>query len=165
MEKSYKDQVERIDRLMKILEADDLFESVGGLVPIDVVIFTCQSMWHLKDWILNDPSFGAKDNKKFKEEIHASRCLLVCSDIANGSKHLSLDRPKTGGRISDRTGIQIDPSKGIFRELFYVVCEDPKDEFHGMEVRTFLRCCRDQWQMIINRHYLSKIDDWAMSSA
>ena len=60
MEKSYKDQVERIDRLMKILEADDLFESVGGLVPIDVVIFTCQSMWHLKDWILNDPSFGCE---------------------------------------------------------------------------------------------------------
>ena len=150
---------------MKILEADDLFESVGGLLPIDVVIFACQSMWHLKDWIINDPSFGAKDNEKLKEEIHASRCLLVCSDIANGSKHLSLDRPKIGGRISDNTGIHYNPSKGIFRELFYIVCADQRDEFHGMEVRKFLRCYRDQWLLLINQHYLSENDDWTMDSA
>ena len=164
MEKSYRNQVERIDRLIKILEADNLFESAGGLLPIDVVIFACQSMWHLKDWILNDPSFGAKDNEKLKEEIHASRCLLICSDIANGSKHLSLVRSKTGGRIFDHTGTHLDPSKGIFRELFYVVCADSQDEFHGMEVREFLRCCREQWQTLINQQYLSEADDWIMNT-
>ena len=164
METSYKQQVERIDRLMKIVEADNPHELAVGLLTIDVIMFACQSMWHLKDWILRDPDFGAKDNEELKKEIHATRCLLVCSDLANGSKHLSLDRPKTGERLSEHTGMHLDTSKGIFRELHYVVCPDPSDEFHGMEVTTFLRCCKDQWQNIINRHYLSYVDDWVKKS-
>ena len=62
MENSYKHQVERIDRLMKIVEADNPHELAMGLLTIDVIMFACQSMWHLKDWILKDPKFGAKDN-------------------------------------------------------------------------------------------------------
>ena len=146
MEKSFIQQVERIDRLMRIVEADTPHDLASGLLTVDVIMYACQSMWHLKDWILNDPDFGAKDQEKLKAEIHASRCLLVCSDLANGSKHLSLLRPKKGGRLSEHTGIHIETSKGIFRELHYVSCRDSSDEFHGMEVTAFLWCCRDQWQ-------------------
>lgn len=159
MEKCFQYQVERIDRLMKIVEADDPYHLASGLRAIDVMIFSCQSMWHLKDWILNDPEFGAKDYRALRADIHSSRCLLVCADLANGSKHLSLDQPKTGSILSQDTGIHIDTSKGIFQEFFYVVCPDILDEFHGMEIRTLLRRCRNQWENIINRHYLSKVYD------
>lgn len=165
MEKSFRQQVERIDRLMRIVEADTPHKLAPGLLTVDVIMFACQSMWHLKDWILNDPEFGAKDKGKLNAEIHASHCLLVCSDLANGSKHLSLDRPKIGGRLSDRAGIHLDTSKGILRELHYVVCPDPSDEFHGMEVVAFLRCCRDRWQEIINRYWLSRVDIRLTSNA
>ena len=52
MEKFYQEQVERIDRLMKIVEASDPYKVISGLSFYDVIVFTCQSMWHLKDWIL-----------------------------------------------------------------------------------------------------------------
>ena len=157
MENSFTQQGQRIDRLMRIVEADTPRDLAPGLLAVDVIMFACQSMWHLKDWIRNDPEFGAADNGKLNAEIHASHCLLVCSDLANGSKHLSLDRPKIGGRLSGYGGIHFDASKGICREFHYVVCPDPSDEFHGMEVVAFLRCCRDRWQEIIIRHRLSRL--------
>ena len=135
MPNSYRHQVERIDRLLTIVEADNPHEMAPGLLTIDVIMFACQSMWHLKDWILNDTGFGAKDNKELKAEIHSSYCLRVCSDLANGSKHLSLHHPKTTGRLSEHTGVHVDTSKSIFRELYYVICsDDPSGDFHGMEV-------------------------------
>ena len=145
---------------MRIVESDNPHEWAIGLLPVDVTMFACQSMWHMKDWILNDPDFGARDKNALKADIFSSRCLLACADLANGSKHLSLDRPHIDGRIADRAGVQIDSSKGIFREIHYVVCADPSDEFHGMEIRTLLRRCRDRWDSIIKRHWLSYVDDW-----
>ena len=162
LENRYKDQLDRIDRLMTIVEADDLHAWVRGLDAFDIIVFACQSMWHLKDWILNDPHFGARDYEELRSDIHKSRSLLVCADLANRSKHLSLTDPKTGASLSDDSGIHVEPSKGICRHFFYVVCDDPSDEHHGMEIVVLLRRCRDEWQRIINRHYLSKIDDdWA----
>ena len=158
----YQDQLKRIDRLMTIVEADHFHDGViGGLEAIDVVLFACQSMWHLKDWICNDSNFGARDIKELKKDVHASHCLRVCADLANGSKHLSLKNPRVGARLFERSGIHYESSKGIFRDIHLVVCRDPSDKYHGMEIRDLLRRCRNEWQRIINRH-LSKIDDdWA----
>jgi len=117
-------------------------------------------MWHLKDWILNDPYFGAGDIAALSREIHSMRCLLVCSDIANGTKHLSLNRPKIGSKLSDRIGFHLDTAKGVFQEFYYISCDNPADEFHEMEIRTLLRYCRDSWEDIISRYYLSQADAW-----
>ena len=124
MEHSYKDQLERVDRLMTIVEADNQYELIGGLETIDIILFACQSMWHLKDWVRNDPLFGARNVGELQKDIHASSCLRVCADIANGSKHLSLDRPKVGAQLWEHTGVHVEPAKGIFRDMYYVVCRD-----------------------------------------
>ena len=116
--------------------------------------------WHLKDWILNDPHLGASEQAALSKDIHATRCLLVCADIANGSKHLSLSRPKVGGALSEVTGLHLDTKKGICQEFYYVCCSDRADGFHGIEIHTLLRRCRDSWKQIINRHYLSQVDTW-----
>jgi hypothetical protein len=100
---------------MKIVESSDPYKMMSGMLFYDVLIFACQSMWYIKDWIINDPRFGAADMAALSREIHSTRCLLVS-------------------------------------------CDDPADEFHGMEIRTLLRRCRDSWDDIINRHYLSQID-------
>ena len=162
MDNGHKDQLRRIDRLMTVVEADNPHDWVSGLDAIDIIVFACQSMWHLKDWILNDAYFGARDKEELNRDIHASRCLLICADLANGSKHLSLTNRKTDARLSEYSGFHYEPSKGICRDFYYVVCHDSSDEYHGIEIRDLLRRCRDEWQRIINRHYLSKIDDdWA----
>ena len=159
MEHSFRDQLDRIDRLMAIIESDNPHHLATGLLTIDVEIFACQSMWHLKDWILGDLDFGASDKNALKQDIYSSRCLLACADLANGSKHLSLKSPQIGGRMANFSGVHIESSKGIFRELHYVVCDDISEEFHGMEITTLLRLCRDRWDSIINQHWLSYTRD------
>lgn len=162
MDSSYRDQLDRIDRLMTVVESDNPRAWVSGLDGLDMVVFACQSMWHLKDWIFNDARFGAADRKELNGDIHQSLPLLICRDLANRSKHLTLDNPKTDARLSDHSGIHYEPSKGICREMYYILCHSPSEEYHGMEVRDLLRRCRSEWQRIINRHYLSRVDDdWA----
>ena len=155
MEKYFQDQLERIDRLMEIIHAQDPYRLIGRLSFYDIVMFTCQSMWHLKDWILNDLEFRAKSISALKEEIYGQRCLLICADLANGSKHLVLERPKTEFSLSEHSGIHFESAKGIFQEHYYIASSDTSDRYHWMEIRDFLAECRSVWQHIINRHHLS----------
>jgi hypothetical protein len=131
MEKFYQEQVERIDRLMKIVEAGDPYKVMSGLSFYDVIVFTCQSMWHLKDWILNDPQFGASDQAALSKDIHATRCLLVCADIANGTKHLSLSRPRVGGALSEATGLHLDTEQVYVKSFITCAVPIPQMSFMG----------------------------------
>jgi len=70
LELNWKDHEDRIRRVLRIINAENSFELCNGLPFDDIVIFACQCMWHLKDWIANDPSFGAKDLNSLMEEIH-----------------------------------------------------------------------------------------------
>ena len=64
MEMFWQEQLERIDRLLIIINLENPpYGNVSNLTFFDIVIFTCQNMWHLKDWIINDVNFHAKDKK------------------------------------------------------------------------------------------------------
>jgi hypothetical protein len=161
MERHFQEQVERIDRLMDIVRSDNEIHPVGGALTFyDIAIFACQNMWHLKDWVLNDPNFRPKDLGKLKADIHTEKSLLICADIANGSKHLTLTRSKAGFFISDREGINLNVSKRILQTYLYVVCSNETDSYHGMEIRELLSIARLAWDKIIDKHYLSIVDTW-----
>lgn len=159
MENNFQDQLDRIDRLMEIVNEKNPYQKLSGLLFYDIIVFACQSMWHMKDWIINDPQFGVKDIDALKREIHSYPCLLVCSDIANGTKHLVLEKSKTGSKISDRRGIHIDIKDDIFLENYFIHCSDKANKFHNLDIRFLLKQCRDTWENIINNHYLSGVDD------
>lgn len=129
----------------------------GNLAFEDVLMFTCQCIWHLKDWIVADESFHARDISRLLEEVHSAHCLMICADIANGSKHATLSRPKTSASLSESTGIHLNGRKGIYQVFYYVVSDDPSDPYHGIEMREFLQECRATWQRIIDTHYLSEV--------
>ena len=78
MENFFTQQVERIDRLMRIVEANIPHDLATGLLTVDVIMFACQSIWHLKDWILNDPDFGATDKEKLKQKFTT---LVACLSV------------------------------------------------------------------------------------
>jgi hypothetical protein len=158
-EHSHHEQWERVERLLQLVLAKDQTAACPGLQHYDLVILCIQSMWNLKDWILNDPQFGAKSLSELKQEILNTRILLVCSDLANGTKHFRLDNPKTDIAMSNHTGFYVDSVQGIFQERFYIIAPDTNDAFHRKEVRAFLQECRDTWSHIIDKHYLSYIDD------
>lgn len=158
MERYYQEQLDRIDRLMQIIGADNPEPLIGSLLFYDIVVFTCQSMWHLKDWILNDVEFGAKDMQALSDDIHSEKCLLICADLANGSKHLSLHSPKTGFSFSASTGVNLDTKNGIYKRYYYALCSNTNDPFYGVEIRDLLTECRTSWNKIIDKHYLSKLE-------
>lgn len=158
-EHCFQEQFERVDRLLEVVAAPDPSGFTGRLRYEDILVFAFQSMWHLKDWILNDARFGAADVDLLAREIHSAPCLQVCADIANASKHLTLTRPKTSAHISERSGIDLNTSKGLFRVLYYVE-STPGDRYHGVEVRDLLLECRDAWQQLIAKHHLSDADNW-----
>lgn len=157
MEKIYQYQLGRVYRLMEIVNAQDPDPLMGNLNFEDVLIFTCQSIWHLKDWILNDPEFGAKDPEQLKADIHSEKSLLVCADLANGSKHLKLRGPKTGFDFAEPTGIHLNQNKGINQKFYYIVSSDHSDPYFGKEIRELLADCRKSWERIIDKHYLSRL--------
>jgi len=124
----------------------------------ELSILCFQAIWSLKDWVLNDPSFGAIDPKKLKDEIHNSDVLKVCADIANGTKHFRLDKPKTDCAISDVKGVHIDINAGVFKQLVYITSVSKTDKYHGVEVSDFIKLAVDEWTKIIDKHYLSNMD-------
>jgi hypothetical protein len=158
MEKSYQDQLERIFRLMEIINAKDPHPLMGKLRFEDILFFACQCIWHLKDWVLNDSAFGARDLKQLKADIHSEKCLLICADLANGSKHLMLSRPKTAFDFAKRKGIRVNAEQGIFQRYYYIASADSTDPYHGMEIRDLLAECMDAWNRIIDKHWFSIIE-------
>lgn len=71
----------------------------------DSVYHFCQDALHLMDWIRNEPATGHlwEDLKAlFKGSVE----LAACADIANGSKHLKLNRPawSSSGTYAEVTG-------------------------------------------------------------
>ncbi|WP_158756201.1 hypothetical protein [Dyella sp. S184] len=155
----FQEQVARVDRLLDLVNAKDQEAALGGILAFqDVLVFACQGMWHIRDWVLNDPYFAARDKAALRREIESNQYLLVCADLANGSKHFVLDRPHTSIRESDRQGISVVPGKGIFQVYYYLESNDRSGPFHGMEIRAFLTACRTEWQAIIDRHYMSEVD-------
>lgn len=59
----------------------------------DEVYAFFQNCHHLKDWLKNDDASRA-DVADVEEFVSRSPDLLLCADLANGSKHLRLTRPR-----------------------------------------------------------------------
>lgn len=157
MQPHYREQLARVDRLLDIVLAPDQTAGAGNLDFEDVLYFACQSIWHLKDWIMADESFHALDKRRLLDDIHGAHCLMVCADIANGSKHATIKRPKTSATLSEDHGIYLDNKQGIYQVFYYLHSSNPSDSYHGIEIRPFLRECRAAWQHIIDTHYLSEL--------
>jgi hypothetical protein len=94
---------------------------------VDDVYAFFQNCYHLKDWIKNDPSLSIS-SVDIENFINGSASLLLCADLCNSLKHLSLTRPRSsknptfgpkqygltlgGGAPTIRLKYQIDTSTG-----------------------------------------------------
>lgn len=53
--------------------------------------------WHVRDWIKYDPTIDPAIRTSILKAAETSRALQICADVANGRKHLKLDRPPRVG--------------------------------------------------------------------
>jgi hypothetical protein len=72
----------------------------------DAVYHFFQDVWHLKDWIANDPSLPVPAKVAISAAVFADKDLLAAGDFANGTKHFELHKKvHAGTRISKRESI------------------------------------------------------------
>ena len=59
----------------------------------DALLHFFQDAYHLKDWIKNDPLVSKWDIEEF---ISATGTLQLCADLCKATKHLDLQKSRTG---------------------------------------------------------------------
>jgi hypothetical protein len=72
----------------------DTYNGVAADDAIDFLYASFQTAYHMRDWLQNS---GAASQAQLDALMASNRCLKLCSDVCNGSKHFVLDpkRSKT----------------------------------------------------------------------
>lgn len=83
----YRDQLDRARRFLERVQSLDPRRDVD--YQDDVWAFF-QNCWHIKDWLRFDYRLQETVRRKVVQEVHKSRVLRVCRDMANGTKHRKL---------------------------------------------------------------------------
>jgi hypothetical protein len=102
---SYRDQLDRTRRWLRRIE------NQSGRPDVEYQDFSWaffNACWSLNDWVKNDDAIAQEDRNQVWRDVHASRPLLACGDVANGTKHLRLERAKIGAAHS-HTATEITP--------------------------------------------------------
>lgn len=60
-----------------------------------------QDAWHLKDWLKNDPAL--KIGEQIEDLVKTKRSLMICADLANGSKHMVRDWHRVGANVVSKS--------------------------------------------------------------
>jgi hypothetical protein len=129
----------------------------------DVVISFFQNCYHLKDWLKSDVRSidYVKDIEKF---INRSQNLSLCADIANGSKHLKLNKSSRSKviqktqRINYHHVLEIGSgSEGVKYSLKSITwtIETDKENFDGFKLAT--TCVNELREYLYNKGLIVKI--------
>lgn len=107
---SYIDQWNRTNRWFARLEGADQLTTPHC---DDLAWAFFQNCWHLKDWIKNDEAIPSDDRVSIETIVEGHPALMICADLANGSKHLELRKPRAGAPnlVRSLTVVGGDPSK------------------------------------------------------
>jgi hypothetical protein len=121
LSEGWRDQYERMLR-----SRARLAEAVGassGDDARDMLYDFFQDAYQLKDWIINDLRWYTMQGKKkeltqdgqdLESHITATVPLARCADICNGTKHLTLDRPRIPGKPAEVAGQGRSLTLGVF---------------------------------------------------
>ena len=92
---SWKTQFGRVQRALSKLEKAGN-EYAYDIHSDDVRSFF-ENCWHLKDWIGNDDALPQNTRTAIVREADQTESLKFCADLANGSKHLKLNKYERKG--------------------------------------------------------------------
>ena len=152
------DQYERVIRYYHRLEDIKNGKDIGPgtLYCHDTVLAFFMNCHHLKDWLLNDKEIPEESKGDVIAFIKKNSCLRHCADIANGAKHLTLDRPHCDYPIDKdyrRFALSLDEEGKIKNiRIFFLIGENEVDTF---ELATE---CIQKWS-----EYVLKIQNFSSS--
>jgi hypothetical protein len=97
---AWEEQFKRMARALKKVEQPKTDDEEA----LDDIYSFFQNCWHLKDWIQHDDSLPPKISYAIVRDAHKMESLRFCADLANGSKHLKLDKMERHGAKLLRIG-------------------------------------------------------------
>lgn len=97
----YRDQLDRVRRYLNRVRATAEDPNQRFIVDYqDDVWSFFQNCWHLKDWIRNDPILSDEVKDRIQNAVESSTILAIANDMANGTKHLELHKPRAGASFA-----------------------------------------------------------------
>ncbi len=99
----YTQQIERAKRYYARFERINDGIVDGGLTSdehIDDMHAFFNACYHIKDYLINDPTFTKFTKQQIENHINATFALQLCADICNGLKHMKLTHARSGNAPS-----------------------------------------------------------------
>lgn len=142
----YRDQLDRVLRYLSRVHAAEGDPNQRFIVDYqDDVWSFFQNCWHLKDWIRNDPLLSEDVKERIKEAVENSPVLAIANDMANGTKHLELHRPRAGASY-DHVRIATGGETSSLECMIQVKGEDHREFRPARELATE---CVQEWERIL----------------
>ncbi|SEH02344.1 hypothetical protein SAMN05444920_1262 [Nonomuraea solani] len=115
----WRDHYDRMLRSRRRLAEAAGPSSIGSDEARDHLYHFFQDSYHLKDWLVNDPSLGFTPAAKQALERHitATRALANCADLCNGTKHLVLNNPRVPGTPANLASQSVSVTLGAFETV------------------------------------------------
>jgi len=126
------EQLERAIRWYKRLQA--LYEQPAGHNAddfMDYIIAVFQNVFACRDWMLNAPVFPGKEDVG---KLFESPELMLCRDICNGTKHLTINKPSVDSRFLTVREHEHSPGPGTTpeHERFVLFAAGKKHDLLGL---------------------------------
>ena len=108
---------------------------------------------HLKDWLKADRTLADAVKRGAEELVNTDEWLRLCADVANGSKHLRIDRERLDAYAHlDKTEWVIeDAERGVTSVSLAVVRADPIGEWLAL---TVANKCAAAWEAFLRERRL-----------
>lgn len=131
-------QLARVERWQKRADAAI---NAGSADAEDFLLAFFQSAYHLRDWLLNS---GATTKVNLDALMHNTPALSLCRDVANGSKHLTLNATERTARVGLMREYAPGTSAGFkWSLLAFERRADGAVDFHG--INNLMSECVDTW--------------------
>jgi hypothetical protein len=119
----------------------------------DEVYAFIQSVYHMKDWIKNDPALPNKITGAVEKYINKTRCLGISADICNASKHATLTTSRSNESPDVKTrSFGLGLMEGLTPAI-YVLYQITADG-GSVGLHTFAQECLDAWDAFLRQHGL-----------
>jgi hypothetical protein len=128
-------------KLSKVYNDTELYD--------DDVYHFFQDVWHLKDWIKNDPSISKTVRNSIENEVKNVRSFRIAADIANGTKHMELTSSRPENALLTERNVTIrlgDPSATATHDLVFTLADGSKVSAKNVATDVML-----EWELLLKK--------------
>jgi hypothetical protein len=153
---------EKLERIHKARPIEKQWETYRDLYRDDAYAFFL-FCYHIKDWIKNGPAVDGSTKSAVEAYINQNNCLKFCADIANGIKHLNLDKLRSQSRpqftseemIMRADGRKKKPNSNECAEVTvetngYIVTDEGRKEIFELATE-----CLKAWELFFSQHSIA----------